>query len=270
LTDVAFEEEVFMFPRFLILAAVALSVALAGRAEAAKVVGKVVVTEQFRRALADAELKSQAGAKSGYWNEPNAVRDIDPPAVAPDADLGIALILEGAPAPKAGEPVEANIRAGNLEKRVIIVRPGTNVKFRSIDPFDHELYVPNMDWFPPEKQSRGAFRMIEFAKEGIFEVRCRLMPHMKAWIVVTPATYILSADANGSFSVDGLQPGKYTIRVFHNGAWLADQKLEIANERGDVPVEVKLDVPSAAPPAAAAPAPTDKAAAEPKKQHKNR
>jgi hypothetical protein len=41
-------------------------------------------------------------------------------------------------------------------------------------------------------------------------------------------------------------PGKYSIRVFHNGAWLKDQKFEIASERGDVPVEVKLEAPGAA------------------------
>jgi len=275
LTEVDFEEEVFMFPRFLILAVFALALAISGRADAAKVVGKVVVTEPFRRALADAELKDANSVKAGYWNEQNAVRDIEPPFVALDADIGVALVLEGASAPKTGDPVEANLRAGGLEKRVVVVRPGTNVKFRSIDPFDHELYVPNADWFPPEKQSRGAFRMIEFAKEGVFEVRCRLMPHFRAWIVVTSATYVLPTDPNGSFSLDGLQPGKYTLRVFHGGKWVAEQKFEIANERGDVPLEVKLDVPSAAPAAAGAPAPTETKASEepkqePKKQPKNR
>jgi hypothetical protein len=257
-----------MVPRFLALAAVALTLALSGRADAAKLVGKVVVSDSFRRALADAELKSQGGLKSGYWNEPNAVRDVDPPSVALDSDVGIAVVKDGAPAPKPSDPVEANLRAGGLEKKVIVIRPGTTVKFRSVDPFDHELYVQNTDWFPPEKQARGAFRMIEFAKEGIFEVRCRLMPHLRAWVVVTSATFVLSADAGGSFSLDGLEPGKYTLRVFQGGSWVAEQKFEVVNERGDVPVEVKLDSPSAAAPAA--PAADDKTAAASKKQPKNR
>jgi hypothetical protein len=262
LTDIVFKEEVSMLPRFLVLAA-ALALACPGRAEAAKVVGKVVVTESFRRALSDSESKAQALVKGGYWNEPNAVRDVEPPYVSTSSDLGIALVLDGAPAPKVGEPVEVNVRAGGVEKRVIIVPPGTNVKFKSLDPFDHELYIPNVDWFPPEKQSRGSFRMIEFAKEGVFEVRCRLMPHLRAWVVVTPATHVLSADEGGSFSLDGLLPGKYTLRVFHNGAWVKEQKFEIVNERGDFPVEVKLEAPGAD--AAGAKPAQPEAAEEPKK-----
>lgn len=235
-----------MFPRFLVLAAAALVLASPGRAGAAKVVGRVVVSESFRRQLADAESKGPALVKGGYWNEPNAVRDVEPPYVSPATDLGIALSLEGAPAPKADPPTEVNVRAGAMEKRVIVVRPGTNVKFKVLDPIDHELYVPGVDWFRPERQSRGSFRLIEFAKEGVFEVRCRLVPHLRAWVVVAPATHVLPADAGGAFSLDGLVPGKYVLRVFHGGAWVKEHKFEIASERGDVPVEVKLEAAGAA------------------------
>jgi plastocyanin len=246
-----------MFPRLLILAVVMSSLAVGARAEAAKVVGKVAVTEQFRRALADEDAKAPTAAKPGYWNEPNAVRDVEPPYVAPGSDLGIVLVHEGAPAPKADDPVEVDVRAGGLARNVVVVRPGATVKFRSVDPFDHELYVPDYDDFKPEKQSRGSFRTIGFAKEGVYEVRCRLMPHFRGWIVVTNATFVLPADGGGAFSQDGLAVGDYTLRVFFRGRWIHEQKLKIENERGDVPVEVKLDKAPAPgqPPAAPAKAP---------------
>ena len=230
-----------MSPRFLIPAALALSLAVGAQAEAAKVVGKLTVTDKFRRALADEDAKAPVATKPGYWNEPNAVRDVEPPFVVPSSDLGIVLIRDGAPPPKPDEPTEVDVRAGGLGKNVVVVRPGTAVKFRSVDPFDHSLYVPALDDFKPEKQSRGAFRTIEFAREGVYEVRCQLVPHFRGWIVVTAATFVLKADASGGFSMDGLAVGDYTLRVFFRGKWILEQKFKIENERGDFPVEVKID-----------------------------
>ena len=252
-----------MSPRFLIPAALALSLAVGARAEAAKVVGKITVTDQFRRELVDQEVKSPVAVKPGYWNEPNAIRNIEPPFVLPSSDLGVVLIREGAPAPKPDEPVEVDVRAGGLAKNVVVVRPGTAIKFRSVDPFDHELYVPALDDFKAEKQSRGSFRTIEFAREGVYEVRCQLTPHFQGWIVVTNATFVLPADAGGSFSMDGLAIGKYVLRVFFRGKWIHEQKFEIVNERGDFPVEVKIDKASAPGKPPAAPS---KAAEEPAKK----
>ncbi|MCK9459765.1 MAG: hypothetical protein M0R80_09020 [Proteobacteria bacterium] len=262
MTVFRFEQEVAMFPRVLISAVLLLSLAIGARAEAAKVVGKIAVTDQFRQALVDEDAKAPTAVKPGYWNEPNAVRNVEPPFVVPKTDLGIVLIREGAPPPKA-EPVEVDVRAGGLDKDVVVVRPGAAVKFRGVDPFDHELYVPGFDDFKPEKQSRGSFRTIEFAREGVYEVRCRLMPHFRGWIVVTNATFVLSADGSGGFSQDGLAVGDYTLRVFFRGKWVHEQKIKIESERGDVPVEVKLDKAPAPGKAPAAPA---KAPAEPAKK----
>jgi len=264
-----------MSPRFFIPAAVALSLALGGRAEAAKVVGKITVTAEFRHSLAGEESKAAGQIRSGYWNEPNSVRDVEPPYVVPSSDFGIALFPDGAIAGKPDDLTEVDVRAGGLDKNVVVVRPGTAVKFRSIDPFDHELYVESFDDFKPEKQSRGAFRTIEFAHEGIYEVRCRLVPHFRGWVVVTPAPYVLKADASGVFSQDGLPVGKYTLRIFFRGRWIAEQKFQIENERGDFPVEVKIDVPKAPGSAPAAPAPAPaaeegKAAAQTPKKPEDR
>ena len=251
-----------MSPRFLIPAALALSLAVGTRAEAAKVVGKITVTDEFRRAILD-DAKAPTAVKPGYWSEPNGVRDVEPPFVTPSSDLGVVLIREGAPTPKPDEAIEVDVRAGGLAKNVVVVRPGTAVKFRSIDPFDHELYVPAFDDFKPEKQSRGAFRTVEFAREGVYEVRCQLMPHFRGWIVVTAATFVLSAEANGAFSIDGLAVGKYTLRIFCRGKWILEQSFTIENERGDFPVEVKIDK---APVPGSAPAAPSKAAEEPAKK----
>ncbi len=207
---------------------------------AAKVQGKIVVTKELRESLSELDGKNRKAASTGYWNEPNGVIQVDPPFVNPSRDLGVVLIKDGAADRGPDDVLTVKVLAGSLEKNLVIIEPGTRIKFVSIDPYDHELYSPGMKNFLPEKQSRNAFRPIDFPKEGVFEVRCKLFSHFKAWIVVTKSTDVLKVDAKGAFTLEDMELGKYTIKVSHRGAWIHEQSFEIEKERGEIKMEIKL------------------------------
>ena len=152
--------------RYVALMAFTITCLVASPAAATKVNGKVVVAKELREALADKESKERDPRYSGYWNEPNGVRQVEPPAIDPSTDLAVVVFKEGAPAPKADEVTSVKVHTGAMEKNVVVIRPGTRVKFLSVDPFDHSLYSPELETFGPEKQSRKAFRPIDFAAEG--------------------------------------------------------------------------------------------------------
>ncbi len=217
-------------------------------AMATKVNGKIVVTKELRESLAEKETKARDPKTSGYWNEPNGVRQVEPPRVDPSSDLGVVIFKEGAPAPGADEVSTVNVRSGSLEKNVVVIRPNSTIKFINVDPYDHELYSPGLDTFPPEKRSRKEFRPIDFKAAGEFEVKCKLLTHFRGWIVVTPATMVVEVAKNGTFSLEDMQPGKYTIKVFHNGGWLHEQAFEVEEKAKELQVEVKLDKPGGTPP----------------------
>ncbi len=227
--------------RLVMVVAVVMVLFGVGDAHATKVNGKIVVTSKFRQQIADVANKT-AGAKSkGYWNEPNGVKQVEPPRVDPSRDLGVVIFKEGAASPGPDDIATVKVRTGSLEKNVLMVRPGSTLKFKSVDPFDHELYSPTLDGFKPERQSRNAFRPIDFKSEGTYEVRCKLLPHFLGWIVVVPATYIAEVDSKGGFSLDEMEPGKYEVRIFHRGKWVLTQSFEITKEK-EIQVLVKLDV----------------------------
>lgn len=240
--------------RLILFVALATVITLTSPAWGAKLQGKVVVSKGLVESLAEQEREEADAQRAYYWNEPNGMIPVRPPAVRPNSDLAMVLVKEGAAAPTPDELTTVKVRAASLERNVVVTRPGSTIRFRNVGPFDHELYSPGMPGFKPERQSRDAFRPIEFAKEGIFEVRCQLQPHFRGYVVVTNATTVVPMRKDGTFSIDELEPGKYTIKVFHRGSWIHEQKFEVAEDKREVQVEVKLASPGAAssPPAGAA------------------
>jgi plastocyanin len=226
----SFEEE-----KMVRLSAVFLALAVclgSSPALATKVTGKIVVTREFREALDSAAKKNEEGPQAAsYWNEPNGLLPVEPPRVDPAADLGVVLFQEGAPAPAPDSVATVPVRAARLEKSVVVVRPGSTLRFNNVDPFDHELYSPTVEAFKPERQAKGAFRPIEFKAEGTYEVRCKMMPHFLGWVVAVPATLVLALNKAGEFALEDLAPGKYTIRIFHGGAWVHEESFVVEDKR---------------------------------------
>jgi hypothetical protein len=220
---------------------------MAGPALATKVTGKIVVTKEFRQALADAEKPPEQQRMTGYWNLPNGIIPVMPPRVDPSKDLGVVVFKEGAAPPAPDKLSTVKVRAAGLERNVIVARPKSTIRLRSVDPFEHELYSPELDSFRPERQAKNAFRPVDFPKEGVYHIRCKLMPHFNAAVVVTPATYVPEVDARGSFTLTDMEPGNYTIKVFHGDKWIHEQKFEIKEEKQkELKVEVKLTGPAPA------------------------
>lgn len=53
------------------------------------------------------------------------------------------------------------------------------------------------------------------AQPGIIEVRCAEHPFARAYIAVFEHPYFAVTDAHGAFKIDGLPPGTYTVKVWH-------------------------------------------------------
>jgi hypothetical protein len=163
------------------------------------------------------------------------------PQVRFPGDVAVVLEKEGTQRSQPDELTTIKVYSGELERKVMAVRPGSIIRFQSVDPFDHELYSPGMDDFRPERQASGGFRPIEFKKEGVQEIRCKLMPHFRGYVVVTGAMAILKVEQDGSFSMDDLSDGKYAVKVFFDGKWVYEQAFEIEkNQKHSVNLEINL------------------------------
>jgi len=64
----------------------------------------------------------------------------------------------------------------------------------------------------------GTSQKVRFTRPGVVRVFCNIHPTMSAVIVVAPTPYIGISGKGGSFSISGVEPGSYRLRVFHERA----------------------------------------------------
>jgi hypothetical protein len=205
---------------------------------ATKINGRVQVTTEFRESLAKQESDEGKAVNNYYWNQPNGIISVMPPLVDPTSDLAMVVFKEGSDPEGPDDVTSVDVRTGSLAKTVVVTRPGSTIRFLNVSPFNHELYSPQLSSFKPELQSTKAFRAIEFKEEGVYEVRCKLMPHLSAYVVVTGGKDI-ELKGDGTFQEE-LEPGKYTFKVFHGGKWVHKESVDTEGNR-NVTVQIKLE-----------------------------
>ena len=102
---------------------------------------------------------------------------------------------------------------------LLAIPVGTTVEFPNLDPIFHNAFS-NIDGqpfdiglYPP-----GGRRQVLFRRAGIVRIFCNIHQSMSAVIVVAPTPWIAISAASGAFSLDGVEPGRYTLHFFYERA----------------------------------------------------
>ena len=160
----------------------------------------------------------------------------------PAGDVGDAVVyLEGG-APAAARPSAFEIATSDKEfvPRVLVVPLGSTVKFPNHDPFDHNVFsVSDPNQFDLGKYGRGDAKGHIFASPGLVRVFCNVHPRMVAFVLVMATRFFTQPAAEGSFAIEAVPPGRYTLHVWH------DRTPEVAREVvvgsagvADLPIEL--------------------------------
>jgi hypothetical protein len=110
-----------------------------------------------------------------------------------------------------------------LDPRVQAVVVGTTVNVFNDDKLIHKLAFTRLGTTDtltkmPFFNSGEVVASERLAKEpGIVEVRCAQHPWTRAYLVVFDHPYFAVTDADGSFKIDSLPPGTYTVNAWHEG-----------------------------------------------------
>lgn len=97
------------------------------------------------------------------------------------------------------------------------VLQGQRVAFRNSDPLLHNVFSPPElgDDFDLGTYPIGERRMHDFRRLGGHVILCHIHPEMEAYVVVIPSPYHALADADGSFRIEEVPSGSYTLKVWH-------------------------------------------------------
>lgn len=134
------------------------------------------------------------------------------------ADVDEALVwLEGAGVGTAApRRVEVLTEDKAFVPRITIVPAGSTVAFPNHDPFDHNVFSRS----GPKAFDLGLFgrnqtRSVTFESAGLSRIYCNVHARMAAFVLVQNTPYATRPDRGGRFSFEGVPPGRYTLRVWH-------------------------------------------------------
>jgi plastocyanin len=110
-----------------------------------------------------------------------------------------------------------------FQPHITVVQVGTTVDFLNSDSVAHNVFWTsiggnkklghNLGTWP--KGERKSFR---FDTPGAVPILCNVHPEMSAYIVIVPTPYFATSDAAGSYKIENVPDGSYTVTAWHEGA----------------------------------------------------
>jgi plastocyanin len=110
-----------------------------------------------------------------------------------------------------------------FQPHITVVQVGTTVDFLNSDSVAHNVFWTsiggneklghNLGTWP-----KGERKSFKFDTPGAVPILCNVHPEMSAYIVVVPTPYFATSDAAGSYKIENVRDGSYTVTAWHEGA----------------------------------------------------
>jgi len=210
--------------------------------------GKVTTDKTFNEQFEKNESSTGTTKVDFYWQVENGVLPIMPPVMQMSQRVGVALFRKDGKADPGFLPVHPEVIGAELMPGVVVAPPKTTLKFHNTDPFVHELYSDDLGKiFAPELQSSQQTRQVQFSNEGVYEIGCKMTPHLKGYVVIVQGVVAFkNPGEDGTFLFEDIAPGEYVLRVYFDGQVVSKKDVTVVDsdkERDYASVEVNLMPP---------------------------
>lgn len=142
-----------------------------------------------------------------------SVTDVD----GKQATAEVIVYVVGFDEPGVPDPVAAQITQKDRKfvPELVAITKGESVSFPNGDNFLHNVFSESA----ARKFDLGSFKYgdaksKEFPTTGVVDVYCNIHPNMAATILVLPNHRHARAAADGSFHIDGVPPGRWTVFAY--------------------------------------------------------
>ena len=164
------------------------------------------------------------------------------PAVASPADelraelRNVVIYLvddRGTRLPASGDSVgtAASVMAQARERfdpRVLPVLAGSRVEFPNYDDIYHNVFsLSRARTFDLGRYPRGSTRAVDFPRSGVVQVFCHIHADMSGVVLVLGNPFFATPRADGTFIIENVPPGEYTIVGWHERTRPAVQRVQV-------------------------------------------
>ena len=150
-------------------------------------------------------------------------------------------VTSGAALSPSESPPALNQRRCRFEPHVILARAGQTVEILNSDPVTHNVHTVAFDNRTFNRTQPPSLERIEASFEVTEKVmaKCDIHGWMSAWIVVVDHPYHDITSDDGTFRIDDVPPGTYTLEIWHEALGSTRQTVAVnGGESTDVRVEL--------------------------------
>lgn len=98
---------------------------------------------------------------------------------------------------------------------LVAITAGEEIAFPNQDPFLHNVFSKSSARpFDLGSYRRGDPKSKDFPNAGVIDVYCNIHPEMAATILVLPNRHHIHAGGDGTYALDGVPPGTWTVFAY--------------------------------------------------------
>lgn len=155
---------------------------------------------------------------------------------------GVVVYVDGLRLATPPQTVTVKMQRKRFEPRVVAVPVGGTVEFPNQDPILHNVFsVSGENHFDLDLYKRPEVGRKTFEHPGVVAIYCNIHPQMSAVVVVRDNPFFALVERDGTFRIDGVPPGRHTLKAWHERAAEEAVAVIVVPEQGTVGAALSLD-----------------------------